>query len=218
MKNLLKSTTWLCLAIIAVISCNSDDGTEPNLSPLSTSTNNMVDFISGEVLGTTTVERYEDKIKFQVNTSNLIPGHVYHLIVATIDQPEYCETKPCTHEDWIGNVTATRPVFFVVKRWISNSETEISGNSIEENDINSFEIWLNSIINNDDFGGLQDASKAEIHIFIRSAGPVIGDGAQQLATIDGECTTNYNFGHPDPKTPMVEGECGWLQQSVHLSP
>jgi hypothetical protein len=175
----------------------------------------MVDFISGEVLGTTRVERFEDKINVQVNTSNLIPGHVYNLFVATIDQPENCLTQPCTYECLINKDAATRPVFFLMKRWVSSSDTENYGNSIREKDVSSFEIYLGGFT--DDFGGLQDASNAEVHILIRSSGPVTGDEAQ-LSTVQGACTVDYTFGHPEPKIPMNQGECGWIQQSVHVAP
>jgi hypothetical protein len=102
-----------------------------------------------------------------------------------------------------------------MKRWLSSSDTENYGNSIREKDVSSFEIWTGSYT--DDFGGLQDASNAEVHILIRSSGPETGDEAQ-LSTVNGACTVDYTFLHPEPKIPMNQGECGWVQQSVHVAP
>jgi len=176
----------------------------------------MEDRFSGDVIGTTTVNRFEDKISVQVNTSNLIPSHVYNLYAVTVDRPDNCLTTPCTGQDWDNLESSIRVVFFYMTGWVAAGETHSYGNNINENDVTTFELWQGP--SNDDFGGLQDALNAEVHIYIRSRGPVGGSGEEQLETVDGGCTTSYNFSHPEPKVPSEPGECAWVQQSIHLPP
>ncbi len=209
---------FLLILLPFIISCGEDDTVDPtnNQTPLFTSTTDLKDFFSGDILGSTTIDRFEDKISINMNTSNLISGHVYNLVVITVDKPEKCQTSPCTYQDWNNLQSVIRAVGFFMTSWVAAGSTHTYGSSIKENDVTTIPTLLGG--GTDDFGGLQDALKAEVHIFIRSRGPALPDTQQQLQTFYGDCSTQYVFGHPDAKVPTEFGECGWVQQSVHLSP
>ena len=210
---------FFLIAAIVFASCGEDEVISPEPStqePVFTSEADVKDLYSEEVVGTSTLDRFENRISVKFETSNLIKDHAYNLVVVTFDVPEECQTTPCSYNDWrkIEIEKSARIIFFTIGGAIPSSSAHTFTGILKEKDVDSYEI-----VSDDNFGGLQDALKAEIHIYIRSHGPVILDKIEeQTKTLFGECTKNYNIGDPNSKVPSEVGECAMIQQSIHLPP
>jgi len=200
--------------LLMIVSCSSSDSNDPPSPPQTNNTKQLKDRFSNQVLGETTLERFDNRIKISGETKNLKVGHVYKLTVVTIDQPENCNSKPCSHDDVNGNEQSTKPIFFVVDSFVATSTAYSFNKDILEKDVTTYPLILGNY--NDNYGGLQDAQKAEVQVFLRSQGPEI-DGMleTQMADYKGGCTMNYSFTDPNARVPVIEGECAWIQESFH---
>jgi hypothetical protein len=208
---------FLLLVSICLVSCNKEekmDELEPD-NPLVTEVS-MVDRFNGQKKGTTILTRSEDQISVKVETSDLKPGHVYKLVVATVDIPEECRSTPCTAADWNSTDFLIRSVFFTVDAFVATSNFYELEAVIKEKDVTTYDLILAEQHPND-FGGLQDAIKAEVHIYLRSQGPEIpGQLEEQMNDFLGGCTTNWMMLDTDGRIPSNEGECAWTQKAIHM--
>jgi len=214
MINSIKFTVALaCILVLVSCSSSDDDGpVDPKVTDLTTK--QMTDRFSSQVLGETKLIRSDNKITVSGDTRNLKVGHVYKLVVVTVDQPENCNSKPCSHNDVNGNEQSTKPIFFIVDSFVATSTAYSFNKDILEKDVTTYPLILGYY--NDNYGGLQDAQKAEVHVYLRSQGPEI-DGMleTQMADYQGGCTMNYSFTDPNARVPVDEGECAWIQESFH---
>jgi len=215
MKKLIKMTIALA-CILMIASCSSDgdgdkcidcNGNDPTIQQ-------MKDRFSSQVLGETKLTRSDNKITVSGETRNLKVGHVYKLVVVTVDQPENCNSKPCSHNDVNGNEQSTKPIYFVVDSFVATSTAYSFDKDVLEKDVTTYPLILGYY--NDNYGGLQDAQKAEVHVYLRSQGPEIGGMLEtQMGDYLGGCTMNYSFTDPNARVPIDEGECAWIQESFH---
>ena len=197
-----------------LIAC-SDDSTGPKPIENNKTTATIFDRYSKENLGSTTLERFDNKISVKIETSNLVPGHAYILAIFTIDQPENCRSTPCGDPDWDSDREGMRIVFFKADSFIATSNFYNFSIDIPERDVTT--VPLLSLPTESNFGGLQDSYKAEVNVYLRSKGPEIpGMQIEQLDSYISLCTTHYTFTDPNGKIPINEGECAWIQESIHL--
>ncbi|MFK7933783.1 MAG: hypothetical protein AB8G22_09745, partial [Saprospiraceae bacterium] len=93
----------LLLALFLVSCDNEQDDVLPEIEeeqPLATSTEDILDIFTSEVVGTSTINRFSDRIEANIETSNLVNGHVYNIDVFITNQPEQCPETPCIFRDF----------------------------------------------------------------------------------------------------------------------
>ena len=167
------------------------------------------------VNGTSTLHRNKKGITVNFNTDGLIPGHAVTLWWVIWNNPENCTTPYACGE-----------VDFGIADQVGVEVLYAAGHVIGGNGMGNFSARLNlnddSESINDLFGlpaagGLVDAQKAEVHLVIRSHGPMVpGLVKDQIGAYVGGCDDPFKY---DPFTsyPDVIGECADIIASIHAS-
>jgi len=208
MKKLVK----LCLSIIILItlSCSNDDDNQ-NLI-VDTSTADIINAISGDLVGKSILNRFENNISVNYTTSGLIPNHAYTLWWVIWNKKENCAgyPAPCADTDFaIEDQVEVELLYATGLVADSNGQIRFSAQLNENNSSES----INDLFGLPTFGGLQSAKSAEVHVVLRSHGPVIsGQENEQIQSYEGGCTT---FFAPFTEIPDDIGECGDFQFAIH---
>jgi hypothetical protein len=145
-----------------------------------------------------------------MNTSGLTPGHVHTLWLVTINDPNACETSPCTSKDVLKRTDA-------VKADVGYA----GGIIVDANGNGNFAAYqpvgpLNGAWFKD---GLQHTTDVEVHLVVNDHGPAIdGQVADMLATYRGGCT-NESIPAPMPASARAQGipgpnQCRLVQFSI----
>jgi hypothetical protein len=206
---------FVAFIFLAFISCSKseEDSMGPDPVETITTTNDVVDRITKEVVGISTLVRSKGQISVTFETTNLIPGHIYNLIWVIYNNPEECLEDPCTFGDLYYNL-ATLPVAYIATGQVAASSSVTFKAVLEEGDITKQTIRADMTS-----FGLRDAYKAEIQFGLRSHGPPIPSQQQlQLTTYSGGCTVNFSVSGNNLEVPDEEGECAVIQESIHKAP
>jgi hypothetical protein len=117
-----------------------------------------------------------------VHAFGLVPGNVYTLWVAVFNNPKGCATTPCSPADF-SNPAAQGALFFGTGQIAGDDGTV---------DFGAFRaVGDPSGKSEGTAEALEKPFKAEIHLAIRSHGPVIpGMLSDQLSTFNGGCPPN----------------------------
>lgn len=212
MKNLSVILFLMCVPFL--ISCGgSDDDIGPNPIKGKVTTEDLIDMYTGEKRGSSELTRSAGQISFKVETSNLIPGHVYQIVCSIFNKPENC-TGPCDFND---NQLNVEVVGFVIAGKTVNSTSATFEGTLEENDINTYN--FNSTTSNG-WGGLQNALTATIRLDVRSQGPAQNSLiAAQTNNWGGGCSySNWLPTDSGSRVPEEIGECAFIQLSSHVAP
>lgn len=167
----------------------------------------VIDAGTGQAVGVAKLKRVNGKIKMKLKTSNLYPGHAFTIWWVIFNNPNYCTTDTCGPTDlFVPDVQAD--ILYAAGRVSNRNGYAVFKAKLEEGDMSGTIAPL--------FGmtpvGLLDANGAEVHLVVRSHGPVIpGQKAEQLTTYGGGCQTEI---YP-PDVPNAVGECGDIQFSIH---
>ena len=220
MKNL--SVILLLMYVPFLISCggSSDDVVCDDCGPDSiVTTEDLIDLYTDEKRGTSTLTRVDGVISFKIETTNLIPGHVYQVMCAIFNKPENC-VGPCDVTDFQTNNAAVEAIAFVITGKTVNSTSATFEGTLNENDITSYNWIASNQASALGWGGLQDALTAEIGLNVRSKG-LAQDGLTltQINNFSGGCTFNdWSILDPESRVPEEIGECAFIQLSHHVAP
>ena len=200
----------IVFTVCFLFSCNEDDNeliATPSIADIFEPAN------SGIKRGTSTLIRNENNLQVQFETSNLIPNHAYTLWWVIWNKPENCTDypEPCLDTDF--TIADKVEVEFLYANGLvadSNGDILFTATLNENDNLNSINA---SVFEFPEFGGLQDAQKAEVHFILRSHGPAV-DGIinQRISTFGGGCSTNLP---PFTDIPNEVGECSEIQFSIH---
>ena len=214
MKNL-KAVLFLLL-IPFLFSCSSDDSDPPPPPPPREieTTKDLIDTHTGEINGQSTLTRYADRITFKLETDNLIPGHVYQVMVAIFNKPENCE-GPCDVDDFNGANNLVEAIAFVMAGKVVNSTSATfeATLNVGETDYD----WLPKFAPANKWGGLQNPESATIGLLLRSQG-IEQDGltGTQISTYNNACTfKSWGFKESGSRVPEEVGECAYIRDSQH---
>ena len=216
MKNL--SVFLLLMYVPFLISCGGSDGGDvviTNPDPIVT-TAELIDLYTGEKRGSSELTRAAGQISFEIETSNLLPGHVYQIMCTIYNNPQNC-AGPCDNDDFLKN--NVEAIGFVMAGRTVNSTSATFVGTLKENDITS-DNWISFSDGNNGWGGLQDALSAAIRLDVRSQGPAQnGLTDTQANNWGGGCTwNNWNISDPGSRVPEEIGECAFIQLSTHDAP
>jgi hypothetical protein len=205
----------LLIILITLISCGkSEDESMEEMEQLEiTTTNDILNRITNEVVGTSTLVRREDGISMNFETTGLIPGHVYNIIWVIHNNPENCFDDPCSVTDLYFNESSL-PVGYIALGKVASSSSENFSASLKVNDTSK-----ETIASGMTSYGIREPLTADIHIALRSHGPAIqGQTQLQSTTYMGGCTTEFTLSGNNLEVPDEEGECATLQVSIHQAP
>jgi len=210
------------LSLISILFLNScsggDDPTDPITKKPNVTTENLIDLYTGDIRGTSILKRYANEIEFEIETSNLIPGHVYQVMCAVFNQPENCE-GPCDAVDFQTNnwdETGVEAISFVMAGKVVYSSSATFKGTLTKNDITTYD-WIPVVAPADGWGGLRDPLTAGISLLIRSQGPYQADQSDaQINTWANACSyAVWNILSLESRVPEEIGECAFIQTSNH---
>jgi hypothetical protein len=220
MKNL---CTILSLITIVFFNSCSGSGEGPVCDPCEplTTTQDLVDLYTGDKRGTSTLTRSAGQISFKIETTNLIPGHVYQVMCAVFNQPENC-VGPCDAVDFQTNNadgSGVEAISFVMAGKLANSTTATFEGTLKINDITTYD-WIPADGPDNGWGGLQDPLTAQINLLVRSQGPYQENKSdEQFNTWANACSyDNCNILSSNCRVPEEIGECAFIQTSDHVAP
>ena len=212
MKNLNVFLFLMCVPFLISCGGSDDDDIIDPTDPKFT-TEDLIDLYTDEIRGTSKLTRSAGQISFKIETSNLMPGHVYQIVCSVYNKPENC-TGPCDFNDSEPNVEV---VGFVMAGKTVNSTSATFEGTLKENDITSYS-FLSTISNG--YGGLQNALTATIGLAVRSQGPAQnGLTNAQANNWGGGCSySNWDPTDSGSRVPEEIGECAFIQLSTHDAP
>lgn len=178
------------------------------------STAPVLPFGSMEEVGTSRLVRTGDAIATRTNATGLVDGHVTTLWWVVFNNPE-----ECSHGT--GGANCGEPDLFVED--VQASCPYADGSIVGGNGHARFQDRLtvgetrNSCL--EFFGaedhGLQNPEEAEVHVVVRSHGPIIPEMVPEMrSTYAGGCEDFLDAG----TVPEEKGECADLQFAVHAPP
>ncbi|MGB5821246.1 MAG: hypothetical protein WBG90_17310 [Saonia sp.] len=176
------------------------------------STSEIINAVTGAVLGKSTLYREENGIFVNYEVSGLEPNYAYTLWWTVWNQPQNCIVPgECGLADFENAIEVEVELMNASGGIIGEDGAATFTSYLDEND-NS------GSINEDIFGiptfnGLQNAIEAQVTVVLRSHGPVVPElVAEQINSHQGGCTNNFA---PFSEIPDAEGECGDIIFAIH---
>jgi hypothetical protein len=185
----------LMLALIFVTSAYAQDSAEPI-----TASSTVNRFADGSVVenAASQLVRFDNGVTMTLSTNDLVPGDVYTVWWVIFNEPQNCTDNACGLDDLFVLDADGSIVRDEVGNRVMNPETltaanvsiqHASGSVSESGELNvSASLGIGEapgII----FGpGLLDPHKAEVHLVVRTHGPVVADAFDaQISTFGGGC-------------------------------
>ena len=220
----MKLQKLVCLLAVGLLywSCSQEEEmTTTELDPVYAKTTikdpqDIIDGVNGGVVGTSTLRRNKNGININFKVDGLIPGHAYTIWWVIWNKPENCDTPYACGEPDFGNPDAVMvEVLYAAGHVVGNSGKGHFSAHLNEWDSSG---TINPLFGLDEYGGLHDAEKAEVHVVLRSHGPAVpGIVNEQINSYGGGCDDISSF-DPFTEIPDEVGECGDIYFSIHLSP
>lgn len=207
----------LAAAGIAVASCQDADPTAPaDVAPLFHASGSaarskapVLTFSDGAEVGSSLLVRNEGGVAVRLRTTGWDPGTALTLWIVIFNDPSACATSPCGEPDlFVPEVQAD--VLYTAGHVVGGSgETTFAGRRKVGDTSGS----LFAILTGGPTPGLLDARTAEIHLIVRTHGPVIPElMPDMIRTFGGGCLgvpETGELGAPGPN------ECADLQFAIH---
>lgn len=168
-----------------------------------------------EVLaGKSTLHRNSTGITVNFKATDLQPGHAYTIWWVIWNKPENCGDRfECTDADFANADNVMVEVLYAGGHVVGNSGKGNFSARLNENDSDG---TINPLFGLPEYGGLLDAEHAEVHVVLRSHGPMVpGIVNEQIGSYGGGCDVDLGL---FSEIPDAVGECADIYASVHLSP
>ncbi|MDZ7660375.1 hypothetical protein [Fodinibius sp.] len=175
------------------------------------STADIFNFVTGDLIGKSTLHRNGNGITVNFKTTGLMPGHAYTLWWVVWNKPENCATPgACVESDFANALNVEVQLLYATGSIAGNNGKGNFSAHLKENDDSGS---VHEIFGLPNFGGLQDAHAAEIHAVLRSHGPKIpGQVGEQINSYEGGCVVNFPA---FTEIPDEAGECGDIIAAIH---
>ena len=177
----------------------------------SKSTADIYNVVTGDMIGKSTLHRNGNGITVNFKTTGLMPGHAYTLWWVVWNKPEKCATPfACVESDFANALNVEVQLLYATGSVAGNNGNGNFSAHLKENDDSGS---IHELFGLPNFGGLQDAHRAEIHAVLRSHGPKIpGQVNEQINSYEGGCVVNFA---PFSEVPDEPGECGDIIAAIH---
>lgn len=171
----------------------------------------VIDPINGDIIvGKSKLLRSGNGVFMNLKTSTLLPDHAFTIWWVIWNFPENC-TIPgaCSEVDFAIGEAVGVDVMYAAGNISNKAGKSYFAGHLSEGD---FSGSINELLGFKPIG-LLDSKKAEIHLVVRSHGPIIpGQVEEQISSFDGGCTTFFD---PFTEIPDQQGECGDIQFSIY---
>ena len=165
------------------------------------------DFAEGERKGRSLLVRDYGGVMMSLRTSDIERRSTVTIWWVVFNYPENCATTPCSAND-LANPATGFDVLGAADGGVIRSKRPSYIGVLRANDTSGS---INPLLGAEPIG-LLDPFEAEIHLVVRSHGPMIrGQVREQITTFEGGCT---QFLDP-PAVPQAPGECADIQFSIH---
>ena len=214
MKNLFKLFAFALLITFASCDQNDDYGTpvDPTLELIALGVD-IIDPFTGVIQGKSKLRRNDNSLTVNFKATDLTPDYAYTLWWVIWNKPQNCQTpNSCGEIDFLTPNMPEVEVLYATGHLAGRSGYgNFAANLKEGDDTGS----INSTFGLPSYGGLKDASTAEVHLVLRSHGPAIpGQVADQIGSYEGGCV--YDLGAFTGDIPDAVGECADILAAVHL--
>jgi hypothetical protein len=168
-------------------------------------------------VGSSTLVRTDAGINATYKGTGLPAGQAVTMWFIVINNPEECNSTPCSVADVLFNQQAQGDFLFGAGHVIGPDGRGNFGGSLKVSDVSGSgkaEIGLSAV-------GLLDPRGAEVHLALHSHGPALTGQTlkDQISSFLGGCLVflGNQFGIADgpDAVPSSEGECSTIQASVH---
>ena len=215
MKNLIKLFT--VAFIITLASCGQDDDifipVDPGVTEIDNAqTVDIVDPVTGVIQGESVLRRKNGYLTVSFKATDLTPNYAYTLWWVIWNNPEKCKTpNACEEIDFLTPDQSKVEVIYATGQVVGPRSFANFNAQLKENDVTGS---INAIFGMPRYGGMKNASSAEVHLVLRSHGPAIrGQVDEQTGTYNGGC--KYDLGAFTGDIPDSFGECGDILAAVH---
>ena len=162
------------------------------------------DFIPG---GSSTLVRYDDAVAMSMFATDLVPGDVVTAWWVTFNHPELCSPPGCGADDLPingGDPAVESSMMYADGKIVGDDGTALYAAVLMEDDTSGEAVYPAA--------GLADAQTGEVHIVLRTHGPVVDELLdEQLTSFGAACKD----APPGTGTPG-DNECANIQGSGHL--
>lgn len=192
--NTLQKTAFI--AILSVLSTGASAGMLHEQTVYTHRSQGEIRAVSGAVAR---LQKNDAGIFVSLDTTSLEPEHVYTLWMAVVNDPESCESSPCSVKD----VLIRTDIVQADVGYADGAISDVNGN------LQFAHFQPNGPLVQNWFGrGLTDNPAAEVHLIVQHHGPVVaGREAEMLGTYRGGCTDESIPG-PMPQSARVQGKVG----------
>ena len=215
MKRIINTLLFVAVTV-ALTGCDASQVSgpeQPNPVPVDNRENaeidesNVYSMESGITVGRSRLGRNGSSVRILLNTTGIPEEQALTLWWIIFNNPSACASSPCGEPDlFLPEVEAD--VLYAAGSVVTQGRAEFSA-TLREND-NSGSIA--HLFEMPGAPGMVDAEKAEVHLVVRSHGPIIPDLLdRQLGSYEGGCEVELTPG----EMPDREGECSDIQFSVH---
>lgn len=155
---------------------------------------------SGEVAGATAkLVRRDNGVTYRITTNSLTPGNAYTLWLVVVNNPQACESSPCTGGDVLLNAATDAQVLYGTGNVVGGSGQATFAGSLNEGDLPG---WLADRT-------FDDAQTAEIHLVLNDHGPKLAEFMPgMIKTYRGGCSDSSPFPGIFPPSALADGEAG----------
>lgn len=208
-KMLLSATESLSPAAKLTVSANKAGGMFSTQNPI-------LEWISQDEEGWSKVVRHAHGIRMELRASNLTPGDALTIWWVIFNEPGNCDGG-CGEPDVFaeGNPAQVDVAWAAGAVVDDNGNVAMMGHKQIGDSSGSAMPFFNEVFGAGagDTVGLLDPIEAEVHLVVRSHGPVIaGMLDAQTNSFEGGCTNYMDAG----SVPRAEGDCADVQFAIHL--
>lgn len=199
-----------------LVGCQTEDPIAPEdtaapvpAASAGVSTADVVTFADEElVVGSSRLVRNAAGVSYRLSTTGLEPGTAATLWIVIFNEPENCATSPCGEPDLFDPAVVTDVMYGAGSLVGGSGKATFAGHRAVRDESRS--LWEVLGLPSP---GLLDAREAEIHLIVRTHGPVIAGMARQM-------TSTFNGGCPRdglPDDPFIGPEGPNVCEDVHFA-
>jgi len=189
----------LVTMMLLASSCTQSPSTNPQSAAVSWHPQQEQAGNTGTVEGASAeLVRYEEGISFQIRTEQLIPGNAYTLWLVVINNPDACDTQPCSGSDILEVAETDSQVAFAGGSVAGDGRATLAGSA----PVGPLAGWLPD-------GSLRDPFTAEVQLVINDHGPALPEMMPgMIETYRAGCSDDSPFPPIFPNSALANGEPG----------
>ena len=176
-------------------------------APADLTSSPVIAIANGVRTGESRLGRDLNRVGVAVHTNGIPNNQALTLWWVVFNNPQACATAPCNEQD-LGNPAVEADILYAAGSVVSGGRASFNATLREGETAGS----IAGLFGLPAASGLHDALTAEVHVVVRSHGPVIPNMLEeQLNSYGGGCSVELAPG----TMPSAEGECADIQFAIH---